>query len=351
MNKIRWGIIGLGSIAANFAQGLSESESGELFAVASRSSERCRSFGNRFGVQESNRYTSYEALCADPDVDAIHIATPHPFHAQQALMAIRSGKHISVEKPMSLNAEEATVIVEAARRQGVFFMEAYMYLHHPQIKRLVEILREGTLGQVQHIRAVFGFFAPFDPDSRLYNYELAGGGILDVGGYAISAARMIAGISDGDFSEPVSVRGVGKLGQTGVDEVSYGLLQFENGITAEIACAVAKDMEQVIEITCENGSIRLDNPWVPGRDEGPSDSTLVVTRDGISKSFEIVEPRMLFALEAEAASHAIQNGRTALDFPAMTPEGSIGNARVQDIWRREVGYVAFNELPDSAHHH
>ncbi len=347
MNKCRWGIIGPGRIAVNYAQGLAESDSGELVAIASRSAERLREFGDRFGIAEGKRHGSYEAICADPEIDAIHVATPHPFHAEQALMAIRAGKHVSCQKPLALNEAEATAIVEAAGQEGVFFCEAFMYLHHPQIARLVEIIRGGTLGAVQHIRASFGFAASFDPESRLYKYALAGGGILDVGGYPVSAARMIAGIAEGKFAEPVAVKGTGHLGQTGVDEVAYGLLKFENGITAEIACAVARPLGEGIEIICENGRIQLDNPWVPGRNAGPSDATIRIIRDGTEETVEVTDKRILFAFEAEAASRAILDGASGPDFPAMSPAASIGNARVLDAWRRELGYVTFAERPET----
>ncbi len=347
MGEIRWGIIGPGKIAENYARGLAECDSGSLVAIASRSADRLADFGDRFGVPAAKRYGSYEALCADPDVDAIHIATPHPFHAQQAILALRAGKPVSLEKPMALNAAEAEAIVEVARQEGVFFREAYMYLHHPQITRLVELLRDGSLGAVRHVRAVLGFAAPFDPGSRLYAYAMAGGGILDVGGYPISAARMIAGIGDGGFADPVMVKGIATLGETGVDEVAHGLLGFANGVTAEIACAVALPLGQALEVTCEHGSVSLASPWMPGRDKGPSDATIHVTRGGTTESIGIRDPRMLFAFEAEAASRAILDGRTEPTFPAMTHAGSIGNAAAQDAWRREAGYQTFDERPET----
>lgn len=345
MSKVRWGIIGPGSIAANFAQGLKECESGELYAIASRSSKRRESFGNRFGVPASKQYSSYDALCADPELDAVHIATPHPFHAEQAVMALRSGKHVSVEKPMALNSAEATAIIEVSRQEGKYFQEAYMYLHHPQISKLVEVLRSGRLGKVQHIKAVFGFHAGFDPASRLFDHKLAGGGILDVGGYVLSAASLVAGFEEGRFAEPVSIKGVGNLGQTNVDEIAYALLDFDTGVTAEVSCAIARRLGEVIEIECENGRVTLPSPWVPGRDAGPSDGSIIVECDGSTESIELRDPRMLFAFEAEAASQAILSGHLEPVYPALTHQGSIRVASGQDAWRRELAYQTFAEHP------
>ena len=346
MTQVKWGIIGPGAIAANFAQGLAESDSGVLDAIASRSAERRAEFGDRFGVAPGRRFDSYDALMADPDIEAIYVATPHPFHAELAIRAIRAGKHVAVEKPAGLNAAEVTAMVEAAEQEGVFFMEGFMYLCHPQIARLCEILSGGELGLIRHIRAVFGFAAPFNPSSRLYSHALAGGGILDVGGYPVSVARMIAGLGTGGFADPVTVTGVGRLAPTGVDDVAYGLLQFENGMTAEIACAVAESLGEHVEIRCEKGRVILDNPWVPGRNAGPSDSVIrVIAADGTERTEEIRDARMLFAFEADAASRAIRAGRTGLGFPGMTPRGSVGNAETLDRWRAAIDYATFAESP------
>lgn len=346
MTVTRWGIIGPGNIARNFADGLAEAPSGHLVAIASRSAERRAGFGDRYDIDPAKRYDDYAALCADPEVDAVHVATPHPFHAAQALMAIRAGKHVSVEKPAGLNAAEVTTLVEAAAQEGVFFMEALMYLCHPQIARAVEIVRSGEIGAVRHIRANFGFSAPFDPASRLYARELAGGAILDVGGYPVSAARLFAGAMTGGFADPVTVKGHGLIGRSGVDEVAYGLLGFADGVTAEVACAVARNMENAITVEGEKGSLTLPDPWIPGRNAGPSDARAIVTVNGTRRAEELRHPEHLFAFEAEAASRAIAEGLSGLEWPRMTPEASIGNNATLDRWRSEVGYATFAEAED-----
>ncbi len=238
MKTVTWGIIGPGTIAENFATGLSQTETGRLLAIASRDATRRKAFGDKHDVAEAKRYDSYEALVADPQVDAIYVSTPHPFHAEQALLAIRAGKAVLVEKPAGLNEAEVAALVDAARQENVFFMEAYMYRCHPQILRLAELIREGVIGNVTHIHATFGFDARKWPDSRVYKHELAGGGIIDVGGYTVTAAALVAGLAAGKtFAKPVLFKATGILGQTGVDEVSYATATFASGITAELACA------------------------------------------------------------------------------------------------------------------
>ena len=193
MKQTRWGILGPGSIAHNFADGLKEATSGALLAISSRNSERLRQFGDQYGIAASKRYTSYEALAADPDIDAIYVSTPHPWHAELAIMAMRQGKAVLCEKPAGMNAAEVTAMTEVAAQEGVFFMEAFMYRCHPQIARMVELIRAGEIGTIGHIKATFGFSATRDPASRLFDRALGGGGILDVGCYTVSASRLIAG--------------------------------------------------------------------------------------------------------------------------------------------------------------
>lgn len=337
MTRIRWGLVGPGNIARNFADGMAEAASGVLIAVASRTEASGRAFGDRYGLDEAKRYTDYRDMCRDPHVDAIHIATPHPFHAEQALMAIQAGKHVSVEKPAGITAAEVGMLVEAAERNRVFFMEAYMYLCHPQIARAVEIIRSGEIGTVRHVRATFGFEAPFSPSSRLFSRELGGGAILDVGGYPVSAARLFAGTAQGRYAEPETISGTGLIGSSGVDEIAQGVLGFADGITAEIGCAISQTMENVVHVEGDRGSLLLPTPWTPGRDGGPSDACIQVTTAGHRRVEDLRHSEHLFAFEAEAASRAIAEGRIGLTWPRMGPASSIGNNNVLEQWRAQIG--------------
>ncbi len=348
MAKTRWGIIGPGAIAHNFADGLKESQSGVLVAIASRDMERRSAFGDMYDISADMRFASYETLAADLGIDAIYVSTPHPWHAELAIMAMRHGKAVVCEKPAGMNAGEVTAVTEVAAQQGVFFMEAFMYRCHPQIARLVEIIRSGEIGTVRHIKATFGFASEREPSSRLYDTSLGGGGILDVGCYPVSAARLVAGAAIGkDFDNPVLIKGVGTIGPTGVDETAFGLLTFASGITAEIACSVRAEMENAVVAIGDKGTVRLPNPWVPGRNAGPSDSQIEIMIDGKTRIEHIRSHHHLFAFEAELASRAIADGKMQAASPAMTHGDSIGNAETLDRWRQELGYVTFNEKPKS----
>src|SRR3954466_6670488 len=174
---LRWGILGTGRIASAFAAALAETDSGTLVAVASRDQATADRFGDKFGVP--HRHAAYELLLADPDVDAVYIATPHPHHAEWAIRTAEAGKHILCEKPLTLNQPTSMAVVDAARRNDVFLMEAFMYRCHPQTQELVALIRGGAIGEVRLIEATFSFRSGSAPDSRLYSNALGGGGILD----------------------------------------------------------------------------------------------------------------------------------------------------------------------------
>ena len=191
MNELNWGIISTGAIAHTFARGVGNSQTGKLAAVGSREKDKAEKFGDEFDIP--NRHGSYEELLADDSVQAVYIATPHPQHLEWIVKAAEAGKHILCEKPLTMNAAEAAVALEAARANDVFLMEAFMYRCHPQTARVQEIIRSGEIGDVHFIAASFSFNAGFDENSRLFNNALGGGGILDVGGYTASMARVLAG--------------------------------------------------------------------------------------------------------------------------------------------------------------
>ncbi len=347
MRSLRWGIIGPGAIAHNFADGLKEAPSGELLAIASRDAGRRDRFGDAYGIAPDKRYSDYTALAADSDVEAIYISTPHPFHAELAIMAMRAGKPVLCEKPAGMTAGQVIAMTEVAAQQGVFFMEAFMYRCHPQIGRMLEILRSGEIGEIRHIRAAFGYAAPFNARSRAYDKALGGGGILDVGCYPVSLARLVAGVAAGaPFENPSDVEAVGTIGVSGVDETAYALLRFPSGVTAECAAAVARTMDNSATITGSKGSLHLPDPWVPGRNAGPSDATIEIAVDGETRVEEIRRPEHLFAFEVELASRSILEGRTEPEPPAAGWADSIGNAETLDRWRHAIGHAITEEEPE-----
>lgn len=329
MERVRWGIVGPGGIARNFADGLAQTGTGRLVALASRNGARRRAFGERYGVSPEKRYPAYGALAADPDVDAVYIATPHPFHAEHALAALNAGKPVLCEKPGGMNAAEVAAVTETAARRGLFYMEAFMYRCHPQIARLLDILRSGEIGEVTHIAAAFGFPAHFDPRHRLFDPDLGGGGILDVGGYPVSYARAIAAAAAGTaVQEPVSITARGTLGPTGVDEWAVADLVFHDGITASVRTGVRHDEPPTLTVYGSRGSLHLDDPWTLR----PAQQIAITTTEG-TKVVEFAGDQA-YGLEAASLALATESGDPV---PEMSLTDSLGNAQVLDAWREQLG--------------
>lgn len=342
MASIKWGILGTGSIAKQFAKALRSTEKGHLVAVGSRTSESAEKFASR--NQGVAAHGSYEALLADPSVDAVYIANPHPGHAEWAIKTARAGKHILCEKPVSMNYAEAMAIVNAAEENGVFAMEAFMYRCHPQTKKLVELIRDGAIGDVRMIRASFGFEAPFDANSRLFSNALGGGGILDVGCYPVSMSRLVAGAaSDLAFLDPVRVKALGELGETGIDQWAAATLQFENGIVAQTATAVSVWLDNTVTVFGSKGQLHMPAPWHPAQHGTAFGEVVLIPHGKEPESLKTDEKRNLYAIEAEVIADAIASGeRQAAE---MTWDDTLGNMATLDAWRAQIKLTYDAERP------
>ena len=343
-NKIRWGILSTGAISRAFAAAVPNSATGQLVAVASRDAGQAAKFAKEFNIPHS--HGSYEALLADPDVQAVYISTPHPFHVEWVIKAAAAGKHILCEKPFAINHADAMTAIEAAREAGVFLMEAFMYRCHPQTAKLVELLRAGTIGDVRIIQATFSFQAGFNPTSRLFDNALGGGGILDVGCYPVSFSRLVAGVATGkDFADPLEVKGVGHLCQTGVDEWAAAVLKFPGDILAQVATGITLNQENVARIFGTKGSIIIPNPWISNR-QAADTGKLIVSRQGAAPE-EITIPVTVtsYTLEVDVAGRAILAGSVEAPTPAMTWADTLSNLRTLDRWRQSIGLTYEAEQP------
>ncbi len=340
--ELVWGILGTGTIARAFAQGVIGSQTGRLLAVGSRSSSSAESFGEAWHIPR--RYGSYAALLADAEVQAVYIAVPHPWHAEWAIKAAEAGKHVLCEKPLALNHAEAMAVVEAAQEHDVFLMEAFMYRCHPQMARVVELVRSGAIGQVRVIQATFSFHSAYKLESRLLNNRLGGGGILDVGGYCTSMARAIAGAAlDRSFADPLEVKAVGHVGsESRVDEYTVAVLKFPGDIVAQLFTGVQVAGENVVRIFGSQGSITIPNPWVPNQQ--PGKSSIFVKRHGqdAPEEMEVETTVGLYGLEADTVAEFIEQRQS----PTMSWEDTLGNMRTLDQWRAEIGVVYDQERPD-----
>jgi predicted dehydrogenase len=331
-DRIRWGILGTGNIAGVFAKALPATRTGRLFGVGSRSQASADAFARQFGVERA--YGSYEAILADAEIDAVYISTPHPLHKPWAIAAAQAKKHILCEKPLGMNAAEGQEMIDAARANDVFLMEAFMYRCHPQIAQVIDLIRGGAIGEVRAIAASFSFMAPDpNPAGRLLNKSLGGGGILDVGCYPVSFSRLVAGAAAGLNAsiDPLEVKGIAHLGLSGVDEWAAAVLRFPNDVLAQVSTGVLLDQENSARVYGTKGSLYLPTPWVP-----QEEVKLVLTRAGRDPEDILVRSREnAYSLEADVLGDHLAARQAP--FPAMSWDDTLGNLRTLDAWRREVG--------------
>jgi len=298
-NVTRWGILGTGNIAQQFARGLKTLPDAELVAVGSRHATTAQAFAETFGARRA--HGSYEALAADPDIEVVYVATPHTMLAENTLLCLDAGKAVLCEKPFALNAREAQEMVGAARRKSLFLMEAMWTRFFPLMGRLRDLIETGRIGEVRLLQADFGFRGAFEPEGRLYNPTLGGGALLDVGVYPVSLASYLLGT-------PRAVSSRAHLGETGVDEQNAVILSYENGALALLASAIRTDTPQEAHILGTAGSVRLPAPWwQPTR--------MVVTDAAGEEEFSSPLPHNGYPYEAAEVRRCLEAG--LLESPVM----------------------------------
>ena len=232
MRKIKWGIIGLGNIANKFAQTVKAMDSVELEAVASRNKEKSEAFGRVYDVPSEKCYSSYEELVKDESIEAVYIAVPHAFHKEISILCLKNGKAVLCEKPVTMNGNEIREVINVAEENKIFFMEGMKTRFLPINQKIKSWINEGRIGDVRLLQADFGFNAQFDPMNRLFNKDLGGGALLDVGIYNVSYSSFIFG------NYPKSIKSNSYIGKTGVDECVSINLGYEEGKQAQLYGAI-----------------------------------------------------------------------------------------------------------------
>ena len=292
--KIRWGILGCGKIANKLAEAVTAVENAELAAVGSRTREKAEAFADEHGA--ANRHGSYESLVADPIVDVVYVATPHPMHRENSILALEADKPVLCEKPFTVTTAEAVEVVETAERKGLFLMEAMWTRFLPPVRRIRELLEDGAVGEVRMVQADFGFRSGWDPAGRLLNPDLAGGGLLDVGVYTLSLASMILPFP---LLDTVSLADIGR---TGVDEQCAVIIKFEGGRLAVLISAIRTRTPQGAVILGTEGWIDLGQKWWGG---GP----FVLHRDGSDpETVEVPMKENGFIYEVEETGRCLKEG-------------------------------------------
>ncbi|MDB4106494.1 aldo/keto reductase [bacterium] len=319
--KIRWGILATGNIATQFASDLPHSHSGVLGGAASREPANAAAFCQTHGGTPSD---SYAALLARDDIDAVYIATPHDSHIHWAYRALEAGKPVLCEKPLGLNQGEVLALYGEAARRNVLLVEALMYLMHPRMHLAKQLLDDGNIGEVTGFSSSFGFAFPFTPEHRLYYKNLAGGGILDIGIYPLTAARYLIG-------DPSGLTGSARLAPSQVDAEAHASLAYD-GFEAKLHCALDTELPWRITLEGSTGTLQIDQPW----HSGPENNAILITRaDGREEIHNAYDPRPLYAIEADHFGALLQAKAQHSDL--VSPDFSINTAYWLDRWRQAAG--------------
>jgi predicted dehydrogenase len=310
---LRWGILGTGGIAHTFAADLELTDSGVVGAVGSRSGETADRFADEFGI--GARHSSYESLVADPEVDVIYVATPHPSHRENAILALRTGKPVLVEKPFAMNAAEAAEIVAVAREEKLFAMEAMWTRFLPHIAVIREWLAEGVLGEIVTVTADHGQWFAEDAESRLFAPELGGGALLDLGIYPVSFASMVLGTPD-------RIAAVIDPAFTGVDAQTSMAFGYASGAQAVLTCTLRAKSPTRASIVGTDARIEIEGDFY-----APATVTLL-PRDGEPTRIESAHEGRGLRHQADAVARLLAAGE--VESPLMPLDESIAIMETMD---------------------
>ncbi|MDB5075799.1 MAG: oxidoreductase domain protein [Chloroflexi bacterium] len=319
-DRIRWGILSTANIGlGRFIPGAQQSNNGDVVAIASRDGARAAEAAAKLGIPRA--HSSYEALLADPEVDAIYNPLPNNMHLEWTLKAAAAGKAILCEKPLTRDAEEAVALVEGCKRYGVLLMEAFMYRFHPQHARVRALIDSGAIGELCGVRTAFTFHMdPFDPNNVRLRSDLAGGSLMDVGCYAVNAARMLFG------EEPVAAVATYDLRpEFGVDVALSGTLEFSEHRFATLNCGFRGAGQGWYLVVGSKGTIEVPMAFVPGTAD-----TLVILTDGTGRHEERIPGVDQYTLEAEEFAACLLENRQ----PRIPAEDGIANMRAIDALYR-----------------
>ena len=303
---MRLGIVSTADINRKVIPGAHASDKVDLVAVASRDQARADAYAQQWDIPRA--YGSYEAMLEDPGVDAVYISLPNTMHREWSIRSLEAGKHVICEKPFSSKSSDVEEAFDAAERTGLHLTEAFMYRHNPQTAKLVELVREGAIGELRVVRSAFSY-ALYDEDNIRLRTDVDGGSLMDVGCYCVSGSRLLAG-------EPESVYGQAYIGPSGTDWVFSGALRFPGDVHALFDCGTTLTERDELEAIGTEGSLFLDDPWhcnVP---------VIELRRDGGVERIEL-EPVDSYRLELENLADAASGAAPLL----LGRDDAVGQAR------------------------
>ncbi|WP_329263216.1 Gfo/Idh/MocA family oxidoreductase [Streptomyces pseudovenezuelae] len=328
--RVRWGILATGGIAAAFTADLVDLPDADVVAVASRSEASAKAFAERFGIERA--YGDWGALAEDADIDVVYVATPHAAHRAAAGLCLSAGRNVLCEKAFTLNAREAEELVGLAKEHGRFLMEAMWMYCNPLVRRLKALVDDGAIGEVRTVQADFGLAGPFPPSHRLRDPAQGGGALLDLGVYPVSFAHLLLG-------EPSDVTAKAVLSEEGVDLQTGALLSWDSGALASLHCSLTGGTATIASVTGSLGRIDIPNGFFhPDR--------FVLHRDGRDPEEFVADPadgpRNSLKHEAREVMRALRAGET--QSPLVPLEGTLAVMRTLDAVRDRIGVRYPGEL-------
>ncbi len=318
-DKIRWGILATGAIAATFTRDLQTLPDTEVVAVGSRSQSSADRFAEQFGIRRS--HGSWAALAADDEVDVIYVATPHSAHHDAAALCLEMGKPVLCEKAFTRNHAEAVALIDLARSRGVFLMEAMWMRTIPLVKRMAGLILDGAVGDVRLVNAAFGLEGPFPPEHRLRDPNLAGGALLDLGVYPVALAQLILG-------PPATISARAVLTPEGVDETTTMLFGYDEGAAATLSCSIAASTATTAVVSGTRGRIELAAPFF--RPSGMS-----LHRQDSVETFAVPHRGHGMVHEAEEVMRCLREGKT--ESPLVPWDSTLDVMATLDEIRQQIG--------------
>ncbi len=320
MEKIKWGVIAPGKIAHAFARGVQTIPDAEVVAVASSSQERADAFAKKFKVPKA--YADYEALIADPDVDVVYISSLHHQHFAHSMLALEAGKAVLCEKPLTVNAAETRKLIETARERKLFLMEALWTRFLPIYGRIRQWLDDGRIGEIKLLTSTFGFRPERDENGRLFNLDLAGGTLLDIGIYPLAVSEWVLG----EFPQSFNVHAL--IGETGVDELLSTTLIYQNGIVSQFTSTFLSETKNDFFIYGTKGYIRIHPDFW-----GSTQATLKVGKK--EKTLSAPFRATGFEYQTKESMRCIRAG--LLESPQASHDYSLSMMMLMDSIREKIG--------------
>lgn len=319
-DPVRFGVLGTGHIASRFTEDLRLTPFCDVVAVGSRTAEKAEEFRTAHDIARA--HASYQSLVEDDQVEVIYVAVPHPSHHEAALLALRAGKSVLVEKPFAMNLAQASEVAEAARAGGLFAMEAMWTRFLPQFRHIRRLLDEGRLGDIRLVVAEFGVGFDRDPSSRLYDPSLGGGALLDLGIYPVSLSHFVLG-------QPASIVARGDFTSTGVDAQTSVLLQYGEGRQAVLTTTLEVSLPNRAVIAGSEAVIEIDDRW-----HQPSSFTLT-DRDRPAVTYDYHEEGNGLRYQAEEVARCIRTGE--LESPILPLAETLQVMATMDEIRAQIG--------------